>query len=252
MPLTVDGISIDVERPRELHVAVAHQRSLFEQHLHRLLHEERIALGALDNQSLERLELRRVAQHRGQHLRRAFLAQRIEPQSACSRSCCPSCGDTRAGSSPASESARCRSSRPAGCSSACVSASIQCRSSKITISGWLRLSRSDEPLDRLAACAAAESAHPSARGAIVAFDGIRAARTDSGSVSSSARSSVSTLPVTFSRRVRLSSSGGDPKIGVEQVDQRQIRRRLAVRDRERLEHQAFRSAERDLELVEQA
>src|ERR1700730_11016591 len=44
------------ERARHLNRAIAYQRALVEQRLHHLLHEERIALSALDNQSLECFE----------------------------------------------------------------------------------------------------------------------------------------------------------------------------------------------------
>ena len=60
--------------------AVAHQRTFVEQHLHRLFHEERVALGLLDDHALERQQILAVAEQRRQHLVGALLAQRIEPQ----------------------------------------------------------------------------------------------------------------------------------------------------------------------------
>ena len=55
MPCTVGGIFSSPSGRVSLHrAAVADQRALVEQHLHRLFHEERIALGALDDHPLER------------------------------------------------------------------------------------------------------------------------------------------------------------------------------------------------------
>ena len=51
-----------------------------EQHLHRFFHEERVALGLLDDEPLERTQFHAVAEQRRQHLVGAFLAQRVEPQ----------------------------------------------------------------------------------------------------------------------------------------------------------------------------
>src|SRR5271154_5872002 len=59
---------------------IADQRPLIEQDLHRLFHEERIALGFLDDQALERSDCSAVAEQGRQHRLGALPAQRIEPQ----------------------------------------------------------------------------------------------------------------------------------------------------------------------------
>ena len=69
-------------------------------------------------------------------------------------------------------------------------------------------------------------------------------------MSSSARSSASTLPVIFSRRAARVVVACDLEIAVQQIDHRQVRRRLAVRDREGLQHHPA-GLRRRLELEEQ-
>jgi hypothetical protein len=66
------------ERARDLHRAIAHQRPLVEQRLHDLLDEERIAACAFDYQTLERINLDRIAQHGREQLLDAFPAQRVK------------------------------------------------------------------------------------------------------------------------------------------------------------------------------
>ena len=61
-------------------VAITHQRAFIEEHLHRLFHEERIALGLLDDHALERREFGAIAEQCGEHLVGGFLTQRIEAQ----------------------------------------------------------------------------------------------------------------------------------------------------------------------------
>ncbi len=68
------------QRLGEMRHPVAHQRPLVEQHLHRLFHEKGVALRLLDDHTLERRHLRVLAEQSGEHLLRALLAQRIEPQ----------------------------------------------------------------------------------------------------------------------------------------------------------------------------
>src|SRR6266851_8833957 len=68
------------ERVCHLNRTVAHQRTLVEQRLYHLLDKERVALGALDHHAFEWIEFVAVAQQRREHLLRAFLAQRIQPQ----------------------------------------------------------------------------------------------------------------------------------------------------------------------------
>ena len=63
-----------------LTAAIAHQRAFIEQHLHRLFHEKRIALGAFDDEALEWRQLGAVAEHRRQHFLGALVAERVEPQ----------------------------------------------------------------------------------------------------------------------------------------------------------------------------
>src|SRR5260221_5912416 len=60
--------------------AIAHQCSLVEQNLNRLLHVEWRALGLLDYQSLERKETRMITDQGGKHFIRAVATQRIQPQ----------------------------------------------------------------------------------------------------------------------------------------------------------------------------
>ena len=78
--LLAGGQAIDARRENRLHGRrnlqlgqrlgeldrrrVAHQRALVEQHLYRLFHEERIALGLLDDQALERRQLGAVTEQR--------------------------------------------------------------------------------------------------------------------------------------------------------------------------------------------
>src|ERR1700730_6861507 len=68
------------ERASNLHCAIAYQRALVEQRLHHLLDEERIALGAVDNQSLEGFEFPASTEQRRQHCRAVFDAQGIKPE----------------------------------------------------------------------------------------------------------------------------------------------------------------------------
>ena len=71
-------------------------------------------------------------------------------------------------------------------------------------------------------------------------------------VGRSVSSSVRTLPVTFSRMRRASSALLDLEIMFEQIDQRQIGRRLAVRHRAALQHQPVPRSMRMDELVIEA
>ena len=81
IPCTVGGIFSALSDRGELHRgAIADQRTLVQQHLHRLFHEERVALGLLGDQSLERNQIFFVAEQRGQHFLGALLAERIEPK----------------------------------------------------------------------------------------------------------------------------------------------------------------------------
>src|SRR5579872_160030 len=57
---------------------LSRQCAFIQQHLHRLFHEEWIALGAFDDERLERLEVGRVAQQLRQHFNRALLRERLE------------------------------------------------------------------------------------------------------------------------------------------------------------------------------
>src|ERR1700730_17817690 len=68
------------QRLGEFDRSIAHQRPFIEENLHRLLHEEWVALRLLDNHPLERSELGAIAQQRSQQLPAALLAERIEPQ----------------------------------------------------------------------------------------------------------------------------------------------------------------------------
>src|ERR1700688_2790479 len=68
------------ERASNLHYAIAYQRALVEQRLHHLLDEERIALGALDNQSFECFKFHASTEQRRQHCRAVFAAQGVEPE----------------------------------------------------------------------------------------------------------------------------------------------------------------------------
>jgi hypothetical protein len=72
------------ERPKrsnESHGSVlSFQRPFIEQRLNGLFHEERNAAGGRDDELLERRERGRIAQDGGQHLIRAALSKRLEPQ----------------------------------------------------------------------------------------------------------------------------------------------------------------------------
>ena len=65
---------------------------------HALLEEERVSLGPLDQQPLERLEGPVLPEQGVEQLLGALGRQRVEPELACSRSCCPRRAGTRAGS----------------------------------------------------------------------------------------------------------------------------------------------------------
>ena len=80
MPCTVGGRRNCESERVNLHCAIAHQRALVEQRLHHLLDEERIALGALDNQSLECFEFHASTEQRRQHCRAIFAAEGVEPE----------------------------------------------------------------------------------------------------------------------------------------------------------------------------
>src|SRR5580704_16523575 len=67
------------ERACNLHYAIAYQCALVEQRLHHLLDEERIAIGALDNQSLECFEFHASTEQRREHCRAVFAAEGVEP-----------------------------------------------------------------------------------------------------------------------------------------------------------------------------
>ena len=84
---TVGGIFNSREWLRELHRAVAHQRSLIEQHLHRLFHEERVALGLLDDYALEWCQLRRRRRAARTASPRRSLCRAGRVATAYSRSC---------------------------------------------------------------------------------------------------------------------------------------------------------------------
>ena len=107
----------------------------------------------------------------------------------------------------------------------------------------------EQLLERLERPSRGESARPSAVTARAVLQ-CPARQTDTASVSSKLRSSIRTLPVTFSRRLRSSSWALNVEVTLEQFDHRQIRRRFAMRHRIGFQHQTTTQREQ-LEFVEQ-
>ena len=69
-----------LERFGEFDAPVAKKRALFEQRLHDLFHEERVALRLLDDHALERRQLAAVIEQRHQHLVATLHAERVEAE----------------------------------------------------------------------------------------------------------------------------------------------------------------------------
>src|SRR5262249_47614377 len=68
-----------LKRLSELHSPVAHQPALPEEGLDHLLHEEGIALGALDDESLEGCKFTAIPKQRCKHFVGCLTPQSVEP-----------------------------------------------------------------------------------------------------------------------------------------------------------------------------
>ena len=125
--------------------------------------------------------------------------------------------------------------RPGYRATAWVSPSIQCRSSKTTISGWTWLSRSST---RLTASSVGwrRWAGSSRAPATPRRPARRGAPEKAGTTGPSAEASVRSFPVTFAPDLARRRRGLDPEVVAQQVDDRQVGGRLAVGDRGGLEH----------------
>ena len=218
---TVAGTWMVCDRPRQaIRAALAREHLRLDQRADALLEEERVALGPLDQERLERARARVRPRASASSSSSALSAGADRAGAACSRSCCPRRAGTRAGSSRAGAAA------PSGR-----------LSTRLSRNAW-RLGVDpvqvlEDQEERLHLALPQEQALDGLERALAPLGGSSACHCGSSRARRAARgrreraapraaSSVSSLPVTFSRILRASSPALDLEVGLEQVDHRQV------------------------------